>query len=470
MNNKNTELLGKMNVKKALITLSIPAIIGMLVNAMYNLVDSLFVGWGAGEVAIGALTLAFPVQLIVMAVALMIGIGGASVFSRAYGAGDKQKMDTTVNTAIRFGAISGFVIAVLGLVFLTPLLKFFGASSTNLGFAQDYLGVILFGVVFQTLSMILNNFTRAEGRANVAMIAMVIGTGLNIVLDPIFIFDWGFGLGVRGAAIATVISQITAFSFITYKSFAKDSVLAISLRNFFKIDFKSLKEIVIIGLPTFVRNSLGAILTIIILKLIVVFTASEVESDLYTSIYGVVNRVLMFIFMPGFGLVQGLAPIAGYNFGAKKWSRLIELVKYTTKLLTIYFVIAFIIVQVFAYGIFDVFSSANNEIFINEGGRIFRTVGLALPFITFQVIAGSIYQAFGYPKRALLISLFRQFLFFIPLAFILTSIFGLNGLWYTFFISDGLSGIIGIFMLVYEVRVLGKYAHNQKELEDIKTI
>lgn len=465
MNNKNTDLLGKMDVKKALITLSIPAVIGMLVNAMYNLVDSLFVGWGAGEVAIGALTLAFPVQMIVMAVALMIGIGGASVFSRAYGAGNKEKMDSTVNTALRFGAISGVLISVLGLVFLTPLLKFFGASSTNIGFAHDYLSVILFGVVFQTISMIMNNFTRAEGRAKVAMIAMVIGTGLNIVLDPIFIFDWGFGLGVRGAAIATVISQVTAFTFIMYKSFAKDSVLVINFKNFFKIDFESLKDIVVIGLPTFVRNSLGAILTIIILKLIVVFTASEVESDLYTSIYGVVNRVLMFILMPGFGLVQGLAPIAGYNFGAKNWERVRDLVIYTTKLLTIYFIGGFIIVQVFSYGIFDVFSSANNELFINEGGRIFRIIGLALPFITYQIIAGSIYQAFGYPKRALLISLSRQFLFFIPLAFILTNIFGLDGLWYTFFIADTLSGIIGIFMLLYEVKVLGKNVQEQMELE-----
>lgn len=467
MNNKNTELLGKMDVKKALITLSIPAIIGMLVNAMYNLVDSLFVGWGAGEVAIGALTLAFPVQLIVMAVALMIGIGGASVFSRAYGAGDKTKMDATVNTAIRFGAMAGLLISVLGLVFLTPLLQFFGASSTNIGFAQDYLSVILFGSVFQTISMILNNFTRAEGRAKVAMIAMVIGTGLNIVLDPIFIFDWGLGLGVKGAAIATVISQVTAFIFITYKAFDKESVLAITLKKFFKIDFESLKEIVVIGFPTFVRNSLGAILAIIILKLIVQFTGSETESDMYTSIYGVINRVLMFIFMPGFGLVQGLAPIAGYNFGAKKWERLIELVKYTTKLLSIYFIVGFLLLQIFAFGIFDVFSSANNEFFISEGGRIFRIVGLALPLITYQIIAGSIYQAFGYPKRALFISLSRQFLFFIPLAFLLTNIFGLNGLWYTFFIADFLSGLIGIFMLVYEVRVLGRRALEQPSIEAI---
>lgn len=456
MNNKNTDLLGKMDVKKALRTLSVPATIGMLVNAAYNLVDTLFVGWGAGENAIGGLTLAMPIQMIVMALALMIGIGGASVFSRAYGENNKKKMDATVNTAVRIGVVSGLVVSTLGLVFLTPLLNFFGASTSNIGFAQDYLGIILFGATFQTLSMILNNFTRAEGRANVAMISMVLGAGLNIILDPILIFDWGLGLGVRGAAIATVISQISAFTFVMYRTFDKDSVLGIKFKNFFSIDVQALKEIITIGLPTFVRNSLGAILTIIIVNLIVVFTISDAESSMYTAIYGVVNKVLMFVFMPGFGIVQGLAPIAGYNFGAKKWDRLLELVKYTTKLLTIYFIFGFIVLQVFAYGIFNVFSSANNEMFINEGGRIFRIVALALPFITYQVIAGAIYQAFGYPKRALFISLSRQFLFFIPLAFILTNIFGLDGLWYTFFIADILSGIIGIVMLVYEIRILGK--------------
>ena len=465
MNNKNTDLLGKSSVKKALIKLSVPAVIGMLVNAAYNLVDTLFVGWGAGENAIGGLTLAMPVQMIVMAIALMIGIGGASVFSRAYGAGDKEKMDATLNTSLRFGLVSGIAVSILGLVFLTPLLNFFGASSTNIFFAKDYLGVILFGVTFQTISMIMNNFTRAEGRANIAMVAMVIGTGLNIILDPIFIFDWGFGLGVKGAAFATVISQFSSFAFITYRAFDKDSVLVIKFKNFFTIDFQSLKEVIVIGLPTFVRNSLGAILAIIIMNLIVVFTVSQAESDMYTAIYGVINKVLMFIFMPGFGIVQGLAPIAGYNFGAKKWGRLIELVKYATKLLTIYFIFGFLLLQVFSYGIFNIFSSTDNAVFINEGGRIFRIVGLALPMITYQVVAGSVYQAFGYPKRALLIGLSRQFLFFIPLAFILTNIYGLDGLWYTFFIADVLSGIIAIFMLIYEIKVLGKYAQKETEYQ-----
>lgn len=453
MKNRNTQLLGEMDVKKALIKLSIPATIGMLVNATYNLVDSLFVSWGAGTLAIGGLTLAFPVQMIVMAVALMLGIGSASVFSRAYGRNDKVAMNNTVNTTVRVGILSGLLVTILGLTFLNPLLELFGATSENIGFATDYLGIILFGVTFQALSMILNNLTRAEGRAKAAMIAMVIGTGLNIILDPIFIFDWGLGLGVKGAALATVISQVTAFLYIGYQSFSKESVLNINLKRFFYFDKRALIDVLKIGFPTFVRNAIGAFLAIIILNLIG-FYALESDVSRYQAIYGIINRVLMFILMPGFGLVQGLSPIAGYNFGAKNWDRLYDVILYATKLLLLYFVGGFLFIQLGAKLIFDVYSPTNDIFYLETGSTIFRIVGAGLIFISFQIVAGAVYQAFGYAKRALFISLSRQFVFFIPLAFILTYFFDLNGLWYTFAIADILSGIIGIFMLLYELKIL----------------
>ena len=454
MSNRNAELLGKMDVKKALVKLAIPATIGMMVNATYNLVDSLFVSWGAGTDAIGGLTLAYPVQMIVVAIALMIGIGGASVFSRAYGRGDKEAMHNTVNTAVRIGLFSGLTIAIFGSIFITPLLNFFGAVDSNIGYAQDYLSVILYGITFQTISMILNNFTRAEGRAKVAMFAMVIGTGTNIILDPIFIFDWGFGLGVQGAAIATAISQVLAFTFITVSAFAPDSVLNITFKDFFKIDPNALWETIKIGSPTFIRNAIGGLLVVLIVKMINNYAISEQQIVELTAIYGVVYRVIMFIFMPAFGIVQGFAPIAGFNFGARQWERLIELVKYTTKLLTIYFIGGFILVMIGAEAIFDVFSSDNDPVFINEGARIFRLIAIGFIPVTFQVISGSVYQAFGYAWRALFISLSRQFILFVPILFILTPIFKLDGLWYTFGAADIISGLIGLTMLIYEVRAL----------------
>lgn len=465
MNARNQNLLGEMDVRKALIKLSIPATIGMIVNALYNLVDTLFVSWGAGETAIGGLTLAFPLQMIVVAVALMIGIGGASVFSRAYGAKNQEKMDVTINTALRFGIIVAVSIAVLGSIFLEPLLEFFGASETNIGYGKDYLSIILIGITFQSVSMILNNFTRAEGRAKVAMIALSIGAGLNILLDPLFIFDsidFGLftlptlGLGVKGAAMATVTSQLIAFLYIVKKSFAEESVLRIKRISFFQIDQANLKEIITIGLPTFLRNAIGAILSIVVLKTISIYAGSFVNE--YTSIYGIVNRVLFFLFMPGFGLVQGLAPIAGYNYGAKSYERLVEVVKFAMIIMILYFIVAFTIAQKSAPFIFDLFSKNNDTFIIETGTRVFQIVTLGLVFISFQIVIGAIYQAFGYAFRATIVSLLRQFILFVPISLILTKIYGLDGLWYTFFISDAIAGIISLNMFGYELKILKQKA------------
>lgn len=461
MNKKNQDLLGVMDVKSALIKLSIPATIGMIVNALYNLVDTLFVGWGEGEIAIGGLTLAFPIQMIVVAVALMIGIGGASVFSRAYGSKNYEKMDQTVNTAVRFGVMVSFLLAVVCTFFLEELLMFFGATSGNIDYGVDYLSIILIGITFQTVSMIMNNFTRAEGRAQIAMKAMVLGTGLNIILDPFFIFKeinlFGLvipllGLGVRGAATATVISQFTAFAYITRRAFDKESALNIKLQNFFSLNIEALKDIVKIGLPTFVRNSIGAILSILVLKTINEFAGMYIEE--YTTIYGIINRVIFFVFMPGFGLVQGLAPIAGYNYGAKQYDRLITVIKYAMKLMFIYFLLAFIFVQLASPLIFDIFSKNDDPFIIETGSRVFKIITMGLLLVSFQIIMGAVYQAFGYAKRAFAVALLRQFIFFVPIWIILIQLYDLDGLWYSFFLADILSGIVSIFMLRHELRAL----------------
>jgi putative MATE family efflux protein len=452
MKTKNSEMLNNMDVKKLLIKLSIPATMGMMVNGLYNLMDTLFVAVSEGEYAIGALAFAFPVQMIVMAIGLMIGIGAASVFSRAYGSNDQELMKSTVNAALRFDVIAALLVSVLAFVFLKDLLLFFGASEGNYQFSYDYLSVILVGLVPLTLSMVLNNLTRAEGRANIAMKAMILGTGLNILLDPIFIFDWGLGMGIRGAAIATVSSQIIAFLYIFRQSFAKDSVLRISLKKFFFIELKTVRKIVVIGAPTFIRNSIGALIAILIYKIIEYYTGDT--SELYISMYGVINRIIFFVFMPAFGLVQGLTPIAGFNYGAKNYKRLRDVIIYTTKLITIYFIFGLIFIQLYSPLIFDVFSKNDDVFFITYGSNAFRTMSWGILIVGFQIILGSIYQSFGYPRRAMLISLSRQLIFFVPIVFIMTYILGLDGLWYSFIIADILSGLLSLFMLRHELKVL----------------
>jgi len=469
MKDKRAELLGKYPVKKLLVKLAIPATAGMMVNALYNLVDTFYVARGAGEVAIGALTFAFPVQMIIMAVGLMIGIGSASVFSRAYGRNDREKMNNVVNTAIRIDAFLSLILAVIGFLFLDQLLTFFGASTSNIEYAKDYLSVILIGLVPLSLSMVLNNLARAEGRVNIAMYAMMLGAGTNILIDPLFIFDevtfFGttiplLGLGVRGAGIATVLSQIISFSYILTKTFSKDSQIRVNFKNWLDIHFETVKDIIVIGMPTFLRNSLGAFLAILILKLISFYAVGD--SDIYQSVYGVINKMIFFIFMPGFGIVQGLAPIVGFNYGAKNYERIREVIIYAAKIISVYLVGGFIFVQLFATSIFTIFSKNNDLLFIEYGANAFRIVSYGFLLVTFQFLVSSIYQSLGYPKRALFVAISRQTLIFVPLVFLITHFYGLQGIWYTYAASDLLAGLLGLFMLIYELRVFKKIIANEK--------
>jgi len=448
--NKNGELLATYDVKKLLIKFSIPAIAGMAVNALYNFVDTFFVAKGAGEIAIGGLALAFPIQMIVMAVGLMIGMGSSSIFSRAFGEKNHEKMVKAVNTAIWLDIFLALLFTLLGFLFINPLLVFFGATSSNIGFAKDYLSIILIGLVPLSLSMVLNNLTRAEGRANVAMISMFIGTGLNILLDPIFIFDFGFGLGVKGAAIATIISQIIAFIYILSQSQSKHSSLHISFKEGIKIDGNMIFEIIAIGAPSFLRNSIGAFLAIIIYNQINRYAPGD--PAIYISIYGVINRVITFVFMPAFGLVQGLAPIVGFSYGAKNYKRLKTVITYTLKIIIVYFFFGFLFVQLLAGQIFLLFSSQGNIEFINIGSTAFRTISLGFLFVGFQILISSVYQSEGYPGRATLVALSRQVLFFIPLVYLLSSIMGLEGIWISFALADILSGLLSMALYFAEMK------------------
>jgi len=461
MNSKNGELLGSYNVKKLLIKLSVPAILGMLVNALYNLVDTLFVGLSSGNIAIGALGIAFPIHMIIVAVALMIGIGGASVFSRAFGRGDSKTMINVVNTALRLDFLLATVITILGLVFIDEILVLFGATTSNIGFAKDYMGIILFGIVPMSLQMILNNFVRAEGRANTAMISMILAAGLNIILDPFFIFEeiniFGLvlptlGLGVKGAAIATVISQVVGFSFIFSMALSKESKLKIDLKNWFDVKLGTIKEIAMVGTPTLVRNSILAILVIFVNNLINAYAVGD--PAIYISMYSIINRVFLIIFLPAFGVMQGLGPIAGFNFGAKKYKRLREAIIFATKIVVVYLFFGFLFVQIFSAEIFDFFSKSDDTFFISNGSTAFKIISFGYILVGFNIVLGGVYQSLGYSKRAMLIAVSRQLLLFVPIVLILTPILGIEGIWYSFAISDTLAGFIGLGLMIYEIKIL----------------
>ncbi|MDA3931165.1 MAG: MATE family efflux transporter [Tenericutes bacterium] len=466
LNKKNDEMLRHMSIKKLLITLAIPSILAMIVNALYNLVDTLFVSMAVGTDAIGALTIAYPVQLIILAIGLMLGVGSASVFSRAFGRRDLETMKKAVNTAIVLNVLLTLTVSLITYIFLEDLLIFFGATEGNIDYARDYILIILIALIPFSLGVMMNNLTRAEGRVRIAMWSLVIGAGFNIALDPIFIFDWGLGLGVQGAAYATAIAKTSAFIYIFAQALSKKSSLAIDLKHIYKIDLKAAKEMLLVGLPSFARIAMGSVMIIVVNNLIknyastvdIATMTTEDIATMYQSIYGVINRLLRFALMPGFGLVQGMVPIIGYNFGAKKFGRVHEVMSFASKLLLAYFTFALIMIMFFSPALFSIFTKGdeaeNIEQFINLGSSAFRIVALGFSFITYQVILSSGYQAMGYPLRAFIVALSRRFILFIPFAYLLTHYMGIDGIWWTFVVADFVTGILSYIVYKIEMKQL----------------
>ena len=459
MNESNSKMLGNMRIKKLLIKLAVPATAAMAFNALYNLVDTLFVGWGVSQDAIGALNIAYPIQMIVLAIGLMIGVGSGSVFSRAFGRRDERAMKRAVNTALILNITLSVTISVTALIFLEPLLRFFGAveatesSAGNIHYAREYLRIVLIALVPFSLSIVFNNLTRAEGRPKVAMNSLIIGAVVNIILDPILIFDAGLGLGVAGAAWGTVIGKSASFIYVFSRAMQRESSLMIDLKRIYQVDFSMIREILAVGSPSFVRTAMGGVLILIVNNLIILHAPEQATE--YQSIYAVINRLIRFSLMPGFGLVQGMVPIVGFNFGAKFYGRVQAVIKFASTLLFIYFTSVFLLVMVFAEYLFMLFGSTTDT-FISEGAQAFRIVALGFSFVTFQVILSSVYQAMGYPVKAFFIALSRRFIVYVPAAFLLASVFnlGVEGIWWAFFTADLLTGSISYLMYRGEMKTL----------------
>ncbi len=444
--NKNSKALGEENIGKLLKKLSVPATMGMMVNALYNLVDTIFLGRFVGVDAIGALAIAFPLQMIVLAFGIMVGIGTASAASRALGAGEVEKADHIVGNAFLSIIIIGILLVTLGRYFLSPILLLFGATENLLPLAYDYMNIILLGSVFLTIQIVSNNVIRSEGNAKVAMISMMIGTGFNIFMDPIFIEVLGFG--IKGAAIATIIGQTLGFMYVMNYFYRGNSNFKI-MPHHLKPNFEYIKEIFSVGFPTFMRNVAGSVLAIVANN-----SLGYYGGDIALSVYGVIQRVLRFALMPMFGIVQGFQPIASYNYGAKNYKRVKEVIKVALKALVIYATISIILVQLFPELIISLFNK--DPELISLGKKALRVVTMMMPLIGVQVLAGSMYQALGKPKPALIVSMSRQTLFLIPLILILPSFFnmGLMGVYWAFPMADFLSIILSGYMLRRQMKIL----------------
>ncbi|NPE30179.1 MATE family efflux transporter [Methanococcoides sp. SA1] len=450
--NERARMLSEDSIKKVLIKLSLPATIGMIVQALYSLVDTIFVGQALGPESvqgIGGITIAFPIQMIIMGIALTIGIGAASIISRSLGAKIHERADIALGNAITAILALSVVMTILGVVYIEPLLRMFGATETIMPFAYDYTKIILYGTIFFAFTMTLNNIVRAEGNARVAMLTMVISAGLNIILDPIFIF--GLNMGIKGAAIATVISQMVSALCLLYYFTKGMSSFNFHIRYFVPHP-EILKEMVTIGTSSFARSASGSLMVIVINNVLAVY-----GGDVPIAVFGIVNRLFMFTFMPMIGIVQGLQPIVGFNYGAKNYARVISSTALAIKITTLVSIAGFLLLFIFPTQLFSIFTT--DQELIEAGKTAMRIMTLALPLVGFQIIGASIYQTLGKAKPAFFLSISRQVLFLIPLVLILPRFFELQGVWMAFPLSDGLSFLVTFVMLAKEYRLFKKDMH-----------
>jgi len=439
-----TARLGEEKISKLLVNLSLPATIGMMVNALYNLVDTIFVGRGVGALAIGGLTIAFPIQMIIMAFAQMIGIGAASAISRSLGAKDIEKADYVAGNSFLLIVILSSIIATIGLTFTEPMLRLFGATDNILPYAKDYITIILWGSIFFSFAMSSNNLIRAEGNAKVAMATMLIGAILNIILDPIFIFV--FEMGVKGAALATVISKFISFLYVLTYLYSGKSSLKVKLHHL-KPKMRIIIEILTVGSAAFARQVTGSVVAIVVNNSLRIF-----GGDMALIIVGILHRVTMFVFMPLFGVVQGMQPIVGFNYGAKKLDRVKETLKLSLITTTAFASFGWLIIELFPLAIINVFTR-DAEI-IEKGSTIMRIVISVIPLIGIQIVGAALFQSLGKAVPSLVLALLRQVLLFIPLVIILPRVLGLGllGIWIAYPAADILSVVLTFLFLRSELK------------------
>ena len=445
MDSQRQEILNN-NLRGLLFKFSLPAIIGMVISALYNFIDTIFVGNGVGSIAIAALTIVFPIQIIMLAIGLMIGVGAASVISRGLGKGDEKLASKAGGNAFIINVVINAVLMILAFIFLDDVLKFFGASAAVLPYARDYLSVILFGFVFFSFSLAANHIIRAEGKPRAAIYPMVIGAVLNIILDPIFIF--GLKMGVKGVALATIISQFVSVCYVILYFYFGKSIFR-PKTGMFKLDWKIIKNIFIIGFPSFLMAIIDSVIFLVFNRAILYY-----GNDNYIAIAGITIRIVDLIVMPIIGISYGFSTIASFNYGAKLYTRvkkvLGEAIIWTTCIASM----GFIAMMFFPKYLLRIFT--DNTQVINNGILPMRIIVMFLPILGFLIVGGTFFQAIGKPIPALIINFSRQVIFLIPAIFILPIFFNLNGVFLSWPISDLLSFVVTLVFVLIELKIINR--------------
>lgn len=444
----NQKHLGEAPIGKLLLQYSVPAIIGMIVNALYNIVDRMFIGNipNIGSLAITGVGITMPIMTIILAFGMLIGIGATANISINLGKGNRPTAEKLLGNAFTLSIIVGLAIAIVGTICANPILNLFGASENTLFYAKEYLNIILLGCTFNILSFSLNSTVRADGNPKMSSFTMVIGCGTNIILDYVFIFI--LNLGVKGAALATIISQAITFFIILYYYTAGNSNLKLKVENF-KLKKHLVTMTFAIGIAPFATQIANSLVQVIANNALKTY-----GSDLAIGAMTVISSLNIIFMMPIFGINQGCQPIIGFNYGAKKYERAKEAFKYATIAACVICIIGFISIQCFPTQIISLF---NNDPELTtlaiKGIRIYL---LMMPVVGINIVATSYYQSIGKAKISMFVSLLRQVILLIPFTIILPKFIGLDGVWAAGACADSLSVIITLVLLKKEFKQLDK--------------
>ena len=453
---QNEQILGTQSIPKLLLKYSVPAIIGMMVNALYNVVDRIFIGNipGAGPLAITGVGICLPIMTIILAFSMLVGIGATTNISIKLGQGKRDEAEKIIGNSITLAIVIGFIITILGILFCEPILRVFGASDSTLPYAKDFIYIILGGTIFSMLGYTLNTTIRGDGNPKLSAIIMIVGCLTNIILDAVLIFV--FHLGIKGAAIATVIAQlVTAVWGLSYYIKGKSNLKF--KKSSLRLDKNLVKPVFAIGSAPFAMQLATSLVQVISNNALKTY-----GGDLAIGAMATVSSIALMISMPIFGLNQGAQPIIGFNFGAAKYDRANKAFKLSAIVAVIIMTTGWLLIQTVPQLIVGMFNRDPKLMEMSvTGARIYL---LMLPIIGISITGSNYIQSIGKAKTAIILSLLRQVIILIPMILILPKFLGLDGVWYAQPVSDFLATVITIIILYREFKSHQKVNREEQEV------
>ena len=449
-----TQAMRYQKINSLLWNFSLPAIVGMVVNSLYNIVDRIFLGRGIGSLAIAATTVAFPMMIILMAVSVLIGVGATALISIRLGEQKHEEAEKVIGTATTMIILLPVIFALFFFLYTEPILIAFGASEEVLPYAKDFMQIIMLGAGFGTISMGMNNFIRAEGNPRMAMYTQLLGGAVNVVLNYVFIFQ--FGWGMKGSAFATVLGQLTGAVWVLSYFYSGRSIVKIRWK-YLRPQWPILLSIMAIGFAPFAMQVANSVQHLILNK-----TVIHYSGDIALSAVGIMMSIGTILFMPILGLSQGAQPIIGFNYGARQYDRVKETFKVAVFAGTAISVIGWLIVHIWPAQIIGLFTRDDVELIALTTHAIIIYFAM-LPVLGFQIIGSTYFQAVGKPIQSTILSLSRQVLIFIPPLVILPRFWGIEGVWRTPPIADLLAVLLTGTLILFEMKNIKKLEEADKD-------